>query len=357
MSPSNRAFVQLALLGLLCRHALASGKTSMKTREVVVAPNGEILFERAGMVRRGLLETIHDEQSLIGVAKQAKRLGLHVAAITRAERCLQLTTPSLNISYPDDAETHFEEINKVLTTLANGSKPHCYANYCGPWIENYFIEHARSLWSREQKNLQVNARLSNVFGPYIPLLFPFVDNQVGHWKTYLKLDAVLKGLLRSDVAYVAVSQSDRGLSDLKELTKMPNLLVLSAGGYGHIPVPLLKQEEAIATTKPMKERSLFGSFLGTLSAGHDPSGLRTRLQSLLSDKNNEHHDMFAGRAPDWKEKMGDSRVSFAPRGYGRTAFHLAEIVQMGLVPVHVYSTIPWVPYADLYKKSRFHGQW
>jgi len=37
MSPSNRAFVQLALLGLLCRHALASGKMSMKTSALIEA--------------------------------------------------------------------------------------------------------------------------------------------------------------------------------------------------------------------------------------------------------------------------------------------------------------------------------
>jgi len=37
MSPSNRAFVQLALLGLLCRYALASGETSMKTRALIEA--------------------------------------------------------------------------------------------------------------------------------------------------------------------------------------------------------------------------------------------------------------------------------------------------------------------------------
>jgi len=46
MSPCNRASVQLALLGLLCGHALASGETSGKTRTVVEADG------KVGMVRQ-----------------------------------------------------------------------------------------------------------------------------------------------------------------------------------------------------------------------------------------------------------------------------------------------------------------
>ena len=42
-----------------------------------------------------------------------------------------------------------------------------------------------------------------------------------------------------------------------------------------------------------------------------------------------------GSADEWHRVAGDSKVSLCPRGYGRTAFHLFEILQLGLIPVHV----------------------
>ena len=48
----------------------------------------------------------------------------------------------------------------------------------------------------------------------------------------------LAGILRKDVIYLVVSQDDQGLGVLSQLR--PNILVLSAGGYGHIPIPLIK---------------------------------------------------------------------------------------------------------------------
>ena len=46
--------------------------------------------------------------------------------------------------------------------------------------------------------------------------------------------------------------------------------------------------------------------------------------------------------------MASSRASFAPRGQGRSTFMLAEIVNLGLIPIHVFSDVAWVPYADLF---------
>ena len=60
-----------------------------------------------------------------------------------------------------------------------------------------------------------------------------------------------------------------------------------------------------------------------------------------------------GRFPDWKQVMIDSYASLCPRGFGRTSYHLVETLQQGLVPVHVYSDVPWVPYADLYTEVGF----
>jgi len=40
-----------------------------------------------------------------------------------------------------------------------------------------------------------------------------------------------------------------------------------------------------------------------------------------------------------------------PRGYGRTSYHLIEILQMGRIPIYLYSDVPWVPYAKLFAGS------
>ena len=47
--------------------------------------------------------------------------------------------------------------------------------------------------------------------------------------------------------------------------------------------------------------------------------------------------------------MRDSKFSLVPREFGRTAYHLMETLQMGLIPIYIYSDIPWLPYIEVYK--------
>ena len=56
--------------------------------------------------------------------------------------------------------------------------------------------------------------------------------------------------------------------------------------------------------------------------------------------------------PAWRETMAQSIVSLAPR-CSRTAYHVAETLQLGLLPVHVYSDRPWLPYPHLYARVGF----
>ena len=37
-------------------------------------------------------------------------------------------------------------------------------------------------------------------------------------------------------------------------------------------------------------------------------------------------------------------LSLSLRGFGRTSYRLAEVVQVGRVPVYLYDDVPWVPY-------------
>ena len=66
------------------------------------------------------------------------------------------------------------------------------------------------------------------------------------------------------VPYVTLVQHDAGLamSCSLELVGLPNLLVLSAGGNGHVPVPLLKQREPRANAKPLSQRTHRVSYVG-----------------------------------------------------------------------------------------------
>lgn len=81
-------------------------------------------------------------------------------------------------------------------------------------------------------------------------------------------------------------QHDAGLSiecEVQLHRAFPNLLVLSAGGFGHVPIPLMKQEEpalAPATRNtPPDARRHFVSYVGSL--GNAPHDLRDRMVELM----------------------------------------------------------------------------
>ena len=52
------------------------------------------------------------------------------------------------------------------------------------------------------------------------------------------LMTALKDWLRTDVIYLVVSQDDQGIGTKLSLL-FPNIFVFSAGGYGHVPIPLI----------------------------------------------------------------------------------------------------------------------
>lgn len=51
--------------------------------------------------------------------------------------------------------------------------------------------------------------------------------------------------------------------------------------------------------------------------------------------------------------MLSSQLSMCPRGFGRTSFRLTEALQLGLIPIYIYSDVTWVPYADLFNQIGF----
>jgi hypothetical protein len=84
-----------------------------------------------------------------------------------------------------------------------------------------------------------------------------------------------------------------------------------------------------------------------VSLDHAPFRLRRRMHSYLEGAANGSYAFYYGN--DWRKTMLDSYTSLVPRGFGRTSYHLMEVLQTGLIPIHVYQDIPWVPYRRLYE--------
>ena len=49
--------------------------------------------------------------------------------------------------------------------------------------------------------------------------------------------------------YVTVAQGDSGIGCISVKDCLPNVFVLSSGGYGHVPLPLLGREAGLCTTE------------------------------------------------------------------------------------------------------------
>lgn len=217
--------------------------------------------------------------------------------------------------------------------------------YCGPWIENHWIDYFNAT------AFNSSLHLSETFGPYIPLLVPWVDIWfLGGSRPKFPRGFVerLESVLRPDVMYITVSQNDDGLAQKDGLPKLENVLVLSAGGIGHVPIPLLKQEEPLLEHDiRMKDRKWLLSYAGTLTNGP----VRRKMHDYLKTTGNETYMYYVGKG--WRDVMKNSCVSLSPRGTGRTAYRLMEILQSGFIPFYVYDDLPWIPYPKIFAKLGF----
>jgi len=330
--------------------------------------------------------------------------------INPALDCLKKSTLNMTretLVYPiADAHAHFNEIRLAVSQWAQyeGQNYRAGPLYAGPWLENYFISHFENKYDDRIHNISEAAAEAtgtsspssssqsttpfctyDLFGPYIPILVPWTNHQyVRHHEYVQELWSMLQSLLRPDVPYIVIEHHDGGVlapgNDLA-ITDFPNILVMSAGGYGHVPVPLLKQpedplipppppgQEKQPTKRkkfptphriPVENRTIVASYVG--SHKNAPRRQRQRLVQKLSrinadpnframnSRNLTMFKHFKGFA--WQNIMAKSCFSLCPRGTGRTAYHVMEAMQMGLVPVHIYTDIPWLPYIDFLRREK-----
>jgi len=297
-----------------------------------------------------------------------------------------------NMKFPDDAIDHYRDLLARTLMYRTGVEPHKYTGYSDDWIENRFIKKFSRL------------RLDQ-FGGFIPIFVQWTDIHVHHFMketttkpttstnspnstTFLTLHQTILSMLRPTVLYVAVTQDDEGLFQLSKLA--PNILSISGGGYGNIPIPLIKGEiphhpinvpalgdvisyevipkksdddrnnnpaddtdgrkyaaENMTVNATTTAWSQYISFVGNPRPGLSRSKLLKDLSNVLNHQRHGRSNMrltfYSGKA--WIHKISSTMFNLAPRGFGRTSFRLAEVIQMGRIPVYMYDDVPWIPYA------------
>lgn len=157
--------------------------------------------------------------------------------------------------FPDDAEEHYNDLLKK-TEKFRGITPHTAAYYHGPWIENHFIDHF------------LNKPLS-YFNGLIPLFIQWTDIHVHYFSgiknssipLHTDMPKLVSSFLRKDVLYFALHQDDEGFTS-KLLNLVPNIISMSAGGFGNIPIPLIKG--IMDYSEPPKQFANDVTFYGTL---------------------------------------------------------------------------------------------
>ena len=248
---------------------------------------------------------------------------------------------SSDYELPNDVEQHYFDLLNFTAPL-RAVPMHTYANYKGPWLENAFIS-----------TFCCDKPLS-YFGGYVPLFIPWTDlshtsaakNFDSSWynRTYSRQ---LISMLRKDVIYLAVVQHAKGaFLDRKVVHPQDhwNILVLSGGGNGHIPIPLFLNELPFEPELATKPKETLFAFAGTINGNFE---VRKKMNQTLNAISKEQHSNSIYRfyrGGKWKYVMRNSTLNLAPRGFGRTSFRLVECIQMGLIPVYLWDDHEWAPY-------------
>ena len=214
--------------------------------------------------------------------------------------------------------------------------PHHYQDYAGPWIEDYFFRH----WTTARPRTDLS---------YLPV---FWTDLFLHAQTHRFLPArqaaiasSLRELLDRQLderrCYFTVLEYDHMIWDWHAFPR--NVAVFSAGGWGDLPIPLLKGSPPFSC--PAKDIPL--SFVGRIDGASDATGLRSRMHQALRD-----HAQFSS-GPTWRDVMARSTFSLCPRGLGRTSFRLYEALSVGSIPIYLWDDREWLPYRDELDWSEF----
>ena len=262
----------------------------------------------------------------------------------RLRPCLSsfgMSEPTLEkLRFPSDAEEHYAQLLEATKPFRTNIPVHGAVGYSGPWIENHFISKFLD------KPLSYFRGLIPLFVQWVDIhVVTFNETEKAHptmsipFNTHATLPKTIMDLLRPDVLYVAVNQDDQGLGRLT--LNMPNVFSFSAGGYGHIPLPLIKGE------LPYQEPPSSGQWKSDVGFFGNPRPRLSRHQLLAEVRRQTTEMGMRGNfnpSPAWEQEIGKTKLNLSPRGYGRTSYRLAEVVQIGRIPVYMYDDMRWLPY-------------
>jgi len=244
-----------------------------------------------------------------------------------------------------DLQAHYEVLLEITKPWRGLTKP-SYANYSGPWSEDRWIQ-----------EFCCNVSVISDFGGVVPLFVQWnsvrLSPRFGLEGFFQSQEAKrIFSVLRDDVLYVTMAEASNGMYPLARNqhrvspARFWNVLVLSPGGFGHIPLPLLAAELPLGPPLRYKDVRYLFSFHGTISPQY---GTRVVMVDVVDRMMNKAHSdlrVSVGEiSSDWKQVMNDTLLNLAPRGFGKTSFRLYEVIQMGRgVPVHLWDDDEWIPY-------------
>jgi hypothetical protein len=282
------------------------------------------------------IDLSHTNKTFENYAKNCTEIYERLLPCIMNSRYAHKRIPS-NWSYPIDAEEHYSNLLFETRMYRNFTIHEGPAGFMGPWIENYYIEHFFG------RNL-------SYFNGFIPLFIQWTDLHVADINRkemryndtvvpiYKEVLQRIASLLRPDVMYLTVSQDDQGIFSQLAFLR-PNILSLSAGGFGHIPIPLIKGE--LNYTEAPKTFEWDVGFFGSLRPRLSRSTILSEIERTLQK---EHMKFRIAPSNAWEHDISRSKYNLAPRGFGRSSYRLAEIIQIGRIPVYLYDDISWLPY-------------
>jgi len=201
--------------------------------------------------------------------------------------------------------------------------------HVGKYLEEYFID----FYFKNKNDFDLTGY------NLLPVSWTNIYNNHNHLVRDLQKDL---NELDYSVKYFTVSQHD----DAPKEKLPPNTIKFSAGGNqpNCVPIPLICSP--IPNIKnPI--RDIFCSFIG--SATHP---VRLDMLHILVNKSE-----YVLKPKHWSPSIEDTRqdlfldltsrstFSLCPRGYGTTSFRLYEAMQLGAIPVYIYTDEPYIPFS------------
>lgn len=225
-----------------------------------------------------------------------------------------------------ERKQHLDQLNSFLDNYIN-YKSYCSYEYCGPWIEEWW------------RNSFINKSIDS-FGIFVPIFVQwtsiFVNYQFSKPKHYSTFHSIFKKL-RNDFIYITIVNTDYGLEYSHSFWDKvpPNILILSSGGAGHIPIPFMKIPLQNVSLLPFKRKFVF---LGSLK--NHPT------RQIIAEwfmKNYPISSNFS-YSTSWIDPFRESEIIISPRGHGRGCYRTYEIIQLGMILFYIHDGIPWLPY-------------